>query len=320
MRTFLQPVNLPERCYLEEVLMWVAFQRLPVAFYSLDGKDVRESDEMEYEPAVAESQLTEDETRRAGIPPDPNWVALLEGNHLLSVAHYDKYLAESNLDAELREKWTAEREASRIFENKCEAWRPLYEQAIEYPTSRIFIALKEGRLTAKGRLLPALDTDEAVAILADRDQHILDVEISAIQPSFWTLRGIDFEASAARSASAHYCHISFLTDEVLSTFPGDREEVSGVERIGDTFVLSEKTHRMHASLHRGRPPYPWDAFHIEVAELLRRGELPEKKEAAIEHFRSWFEQEHRIEPSRSAVGEKLKPYYDRFVKAGRQKT
>jgi hypothetical protein len=68
------------------------------------------------------------------------------------------------------------------------------------------------------------------------------------------------------------------------------------------------------SLHRGRPAYPWDAFHLEVAALLGRNELPDKKEAAIEHFRDWFRREHGIPASRSVVGEKLKPYYDRFLK------
>jgi hypothetical protein len=42
--------------------------------------------------------------------------------------------------------------------------------------------------------------------------------------------------------------------------------------------------------------------------------LPDKKEAAIEHFRDWFRREHGIPASRSVVGEKLKPYYDRFLK------
>ncbi len=39
MPTFLQPVALPERCYLEEVLYWVAFQRLPVVAFTYDGQD-----------------------------------------------------------------------------------------------------------------------------------------------------------------------------------------------------------------------------------------------------------------------------------------
>jgi len=57
---------------------------------------------------------------------------------------------------------------------------------------------------------------------------------------------------------------------------------------------------------------------LEVAAVLQRGELPVKKEAGIEYFRSWFEREHGVKASRSAVGEKLKPYYDKFLKGGQK--
>jgi hypothetical protein len=46
MATFLQPVAVPERCYLFEVLLWLAFQRLPIAASDMEGKDIRDSDEI----------------------------------------------------------------------------------------------------------------------------------------------------------------------------------------------------------------------------------------------------------------------------------
>jgi hypothetical protein len=33
---FLQQVELPEKCLLNEVLLWVAFRRLPIAQYSME--------------------------------------------------------------------------------------------------------------------------------------------------------------------------------------------------------------------------------------------------------------------------------------------
>ena len=59
---------------------------------------------------------------------------------------------------------------------------------------------------------------------------------------------------------------------------------------------------------------------MEVADLLHRNSMPDKKEAAIEYFQSWFEREHGIRPSRAAVGEKLKLYFDKFIKSARQKS
>jgi hypothetical protein len=92
-----------------------------------------------------------------------------------------------------------------------------------------------------------------------------------------------------------------------------------VESFGDSFILHDRSNIVLRVSVRGRPPYPWDAFHLEVAGLVRRDELPAKKEAAIEHFQAWFKRKLGIRPSRAAVGEKLKPYYDEFVKASQNR-
>lgn len=319
MPTFFQPVELSERCFLEEVLYWVAFERLPIAVYWDDGKEIRESDEIDYEPEIVDRVLTETETERAGMPPDPRWRATIEEKTHLPSAHYDRYLADPDLDPDLRKSWTLERERSVAYEQECEAWQAHFEEAIEFPRSKIFVALKEGRLPAKGKLLPSLDLDEAIETLDTKDQSILDIEPKDIPPSFWTLKGTNFESSSAQNSFAHYFHISCLTDDVLRAFPGSREEIVGVARIGDTLILSDRPRLVRPAIKRGRPSYPWDVFHLEVADLLRREEMPDKKEAAIEYFQCWFERKHGIRPSRAAVGEKLKPYFDKFIKSARQK-
>jgi hypothetical protein len=276
---------------------------------------------MGYEPGVLRKELSDDETERAGLPPDPRWIALLQEQHYLPTDHYDKYLARDDLDADLRELWTVERDISRAFEESCLTWATHYELATEYPKSKIFVALKEARLTAMGRRLPAVDVDvdQALADLKAADQYILDLPVTEVPPSFWTLQGLNFEISAADNGVVHYCHLSLSTEEVLKLFPGERQAVVGVERVGETLILGDGLRPSQASIRRGRPPYPWDAFHLELAELLRREQVPTKKEAAIEYFQSWFEREHGVRPSRAAVGDKLKPYFDKFIKSSRQK-
>jgi hypothetical protein len=180
--------------------------------------------------------------------------------------------------------------------------------------------LKSGALRAKGRLLPVAELDRALAILEMNGGDLFDIAPTDISPPFWSLQGIEFGVSAARNESDHYCHVSFRTEDVLSVFPGEREEVTGIERIGSILVLSEKPPVAQSRTRRGRPPYPWDAFHLEMAELLARGELPKKKEAAIGHFQVWFLRKHGVTASRSVIGEKLKPYYDRFIKNVGQKS
>jgi hypothetical protein len=307
MPTFFQPVVLPERCFLREVLCWLAFQRLPIFETDHEGTDLRESTEIGgYVIEVGDSFIDADECKRANIPVDPKYLALVEGRTMLSVSHYDEMLKKyPNTDKAFRQEMENEREEARKFENECEAWKPHYLRAIEYPASRIFVALKSGQLAGSGRLLPTLDVDEATTIAEDRD--VFEIEVTEIPRDFWSLQGIDFEASTARNSIAHYCHISFRTDHVLAVFPGERELIGSVERIGNALVVADATKNPLSRMRRGRPSYPWDSFHVEIAGLLRNNALPEKKEAAIQYFQSWFSKELGIRPSRAAIGEKLTP-------------
>jgi hypothetical protein len=91
-----------------------------------------------------------------------------------------------------------------------------------------------------------------------------------------------------------------------------------VEKIGGSFVITDAAAQVYRK--RGRPPYHWEAFHLELAELIRRGDLPAKKEAAIQYFQDWLPRTLGIKPSRAAIGEKLKPYYDRFVRMADKKS
>jgi hypothetical protein len=325
MPTFLQPVAIPERCYLFEVLLWVTFLRLPIAAIGDDdGNDIRESDEIREEGGgyainVIDEYIFDEECERAGLPPDPNWRAAIEGTTTLSVKYYDDLLKQPKLTKAFRRKLRADREEALRFEADVKRWKSQYERVIEYPVSKIFVALKDGLLPAAGRLLPSVDLEQALVQLSEDGLDIVDVEPSPIPPSFWTLRGIDFHASAARSENANFCHITCATADMFSVFPGDREEILGVERVGGSFIVSETASKPLATGLRGRPPYPWDAFHLEVSSLLLEKSLPEKKEAAIQLLQDWFQRRFRIQPSRAAIGEKLTPYYETFIRKERQK-
>jgi hypothetical protein len=179
---FLQPVELPERCFLQEVLFWVAFQRLPIANFTLDGVEFRASDEIGgYAVELPDTiYLDDDECARAKIPPDPHFAQLIGERTSLSVEHYDKFLARNDLGEATRAELEAERNDAVEFEKACTAWEPYYATAIEYPASRIFVALKSGLLRAKGRLLHDLDVDTALAILSAEDRDVFDVPITDI--------------------------------------------------------------------------------------------------------------------------------------------
>jgi hypothetical protein len=166
MPTFLQAVELPNRCFLQEVLFWVAFQRLPIAQYTRDGKDLRETTEIgEYAVDYVDNYLSDEEARRVGIPIDPRWPLHPDEKVTLPVEHFDKLLAKFELDPEIRADIEAGREGAVEYQRDVETWRPYYKRAIEYPASRIFIALRSGELRATGRRLPDRGSERAFAIL-----------------------------------------------------------------------------------------------------------------------------------------------------------
>ena len=319
---YLQPAQLAEKCFLQEVLYWMSFARLPVATYSNSGKDVRDDPEtLEYEALSPDGEYLEDEECSfAGIPRDPRMVALLDENRsYLPDEFYVKWLSEAG-DSEYLERLKKDRLAAQAHRDECEAWMPNYERVVEYPKSQIFVALKGGHLQARGRRLPSVNLEESLDLLKDQERYVMGLPLTAIPASFWSLQGTDFTYSAAKSDTVHYCHIQFNTKEVLSYFPGEkREPVQSVERIGPScYVVRDDGNRMPARVARGRPPYPWEGLHVQVAAMIKRGDLPIKKEAAIQHFQDWLEEKHGVKPSRAAVGEKLKPYYDHFIRSDRK--
>ena len=318
-------------CMLNEVLLWVTFRRLPVAIRSPEeGREVREAERdmaahygytghAGYTGDLSdwESFLEDGECAAVGLPPDPRMAALREEEKYATGNWEDENEVEDEDASELdKEDWKPNWDYDPAVELKreMEAWTPKYQSAIEYPASRIYVALREGRLAASGKLLPDHDRDKALAILESQDKDICDLDTFDIPASFWSLQGIDWWSNAARNDQEHYCWIRCRTEQVLKIFPAeDRVPLSGVEKIGENVVLHEPSQKpLDSARSRGRPPFHWDAFHLEVTDLLLKRALPEKKEAAIQYFQDWIVRVLKQHPKRTAIGDKLKPYYDRY--------
>jgi len=326
---FLKPVELPKRCMLNEVLLWVAFRRVPVAMRSPEEEtEVRDAEEDMFaykgyggyagytgDLSDSESFLDDAECAALNLPPDPRTTYVKEEEKWATDNWEDEQESQPDM-LEWRPNYEQE-DLDTWFERVMQAWMPKYLSAIEYPATRIYMALREGKLTASGKLLPDLDRDKALESLETVDQRICDLETLGIPPTFWSFRGIDWWSNAARSDHEHYCWIRCRTEDLLKAFPAeDGVPLSGAEKIGDDLVLHEDSQKpLQAARPRGRPPFDWDAFHLEVTDLLMKGTLPKKKEAAISYFQDWFNRAAKQDPKRTAIGDKLKPYYDRFVKS-----
>jgi hypothetical protein len=297
--SWFEPVSLLSRCSLNEGLLWVWADRVPVHNVYRE-KNVFES-------------LQDWECERLNIPPVP------EG-----VRRAAQYLTEERLRSRNYGKMPKDAQEYHVAKGLEEAqavrqWLPVVASAMELPAAELFVKLRHGHVEAQGKLLPA-----GVAIidfLEDQNSYsrgdFSDLIDSAIPRDFWTMLGIDWLSNAVTAHGNCYCDVSMPVEVLMSQFPGQRTPVEGAQLVGDCLLINESAGgnvpKGPARI-RGRPPvFAWEAFHVEVADLLKSGLLPQKKEAAIQHMMSWFERNQGgNRPSRSAVSEKLTPYYRRF--------
>jgi hypothetical protein len=197
-------------------------------------------------------------------------------------------------------------------------WLPLVTTKMEVPATELFLKLRRGEIAATGKLLPS--GVEIIDFLEDQNSYsrgdFSDLADSIIPHDFWTIPGIDWFTNALIAHGNCYCDVSISVEALMTLFPGKRTPVDQAEFVGDYLLVKELAADSAPQRPRrapGRPPaFAWEAFHVEVADLIKSGRMPQKKEAAIQQMVSWFENTQAQKPSRSAVSEKLTPYYRRF--------
>jgi hypothetical protein len=294
-----EPVSLLTECSLNEGLLWVWADRVPVSNV--------------YREKNVFDTLQDWECERLNIPPVP------EGARRAA-----QYLTEERLRRrEFGPKDAREYHVKKGLEDAAAVrqWLPIVIAAMELPATELFLRLRRGEIDAQGKLLPA---DAQIIDFVEQDNSYSrsdfdDLTDTSIPPDFWTMAGIDWIANAVSARGSCYCDVSISVARLMNVFPGSRTRVGRAEFVGDCLLVKESDEEVaaHALPKRtpGRPPvFGWDAFHVEFADLIRSGRMPRKKEAAIEHMLSWFEStQGGKKPSRSAVSEKLTPYYRRFM-------
>jgi hypothetical protein len=298
-----EPVSLLSRCSLNEGLLWAWAERAPVSNIYRE-KNVFDS-------------LQDWECERLNIPPVP------EG-----VRRAAQYLTEERLRRRGYGKMPKDAREYHIMKGMEEAeavrqWLPLVTPAMELPATELFLRLRRGQIETLGKLLP--DGVEIIDFLEDQNSYggsdFDNLVDSVIPHDFWTMPGIDWVSNAVTANGICYCDVSMSVEALMSQFPGQRTPVDGAEFVGDCLLVKERAAgniRQPQRRALGRPPaFAWEAFHVEVADLIKSGRMPQKKEAAIQQMVSWFASTQGGQrPSRSAVSEKLTPYYRRFFSDG----
>ncbi len=298
-----EPVGLLAECSLNEALLWVWADRVPVNNM--------------YREKNAFASLGDAECEQLSIPPVPEGVR--------RVAHYFTEERLRRHFSRITPKDLPDHVEYHVSEGLEQAtatreWLGQISSPMELPATDLFLKLRRGAIKAQGKLLPpgvqVIDFIEEDNLYSRSDFDYLND--TSIPPDFWNMAGIDWIANSVSARGQCYCDVSMPVALLMSLFPGNRTPVRRAEFVGDYLLVKEtdEDDLVHPPSKRaaGRPPmFAWDAFHVEVADLIRSGRLPKKKEAAIQQMLSWFETaEGGKKPSRSAVSEKLTPYYRRF--------
>jgi hypothetical protein len=140
MITILHAVKLAERCFLSELLYWVALKRFPLEIYDLEGGEFRFSEECElYANSAIEFPVSGSECELAGLPFNPRYRALIEERTVFDaklIKEMENYI--EVLSGADREYLIARRQEAVATLKEVEGWDREFEQFLEYFKSRLF--------------------------------------------------------------------------------------------------------------------------------------------------------------------------------------
>lgn len=319
--TILVPNALAERCYLPEALLWLAVYRFPLAEILENGVDARESMERidGCEPTDSYlDTLSDEECARVGLPPNPTFEEMVSGD-----VHLEPEMLRSILKIRRgadRAKLERDLEESITFHERRDAWDLECKSFLDRYKAKLFLALREGTLAASGKRLPKATYSESMEQFDDEGYGNWFLEPwVAIPSSFWISDAIDWGNSDAEGRGVAYSLILIRTRELLQCFPPPPSEpINDVVKVGGTLVRSnEAALQAIKRSFTGRPSLNWDQFGVEVARRVKAGNLPEKQEAFIAEMQLWCRERWNREVARSTLLQKIKPYYDEFVRVSK---
>ena len=323
----LRPDEPPRVCFLREVILRRGFGIYPTGYWDDKGRDIREKPEdPEYFTAPVpddtgdQTYLSQKQTDFAGLPPDPSMQAALADDMHFELVHYDKMISMLNNSQNDMSEGIAglldDRARAREFWERYGDWRQLHDAYVDQFQLELLLALRKGSIQAFGRRLPRVDRERTLRLFERLGTDPGDIEPTPIPQALWVSNHVDWEECSLTSKSEAYVWVHVLVEDMIKLFPP--QSMFPTEKLlplGDCYAVADSLMSPLPKGHsgtRGRPSLPWEGFYVEVARLYRDGQMPQKKEAAIQHFQTWFEKELGIEASRSAVGQKLKPFFDRL--------
>jgi hypothetical protein len=262
-----------------------------------------------------EDPLSDEECAKADLPPNPEHRRLESGDFLNKPDFYIRLLERVEYE-DIRKRYAQQLIEAETFVAQKKEWDAEFEAFIDLHKTRLFLELREGRIHALGQELPQPSFIGSLVELEESGwEGWHNIEWQTIPPDFWISTKINWAESWAEGKTTAYCLILMDFKELFNHFPPRTEISDGVVKIGNAFAQdTNKTTVPTRTMQRGRPSYDWDAFHLEVAKRLLQGNVPAKKEAFVADMQDWCKDNWHREIGRSTVSQKLKPYYDQFIR------
>jgi hypothetical protein len=318
-KTILIPQAVAEICYLSEALMWVAINRFPLGALIEEGYDARR--ELDYieglDPNFGDdSPVTDAECARVGLSVNPTYGAGISGDAHRAPEDLKNLLSADGLRDDNRQWLERELAESVAFNEACKRWDEEFKDFVDVHSSRLFLALREGRLVAEGIKLPESSREASLIRLDEMNWTGWGLSKWVSIPSdFWHSNKINWEKSWAEGRGAAFALIQVKADGLFACFPPPAPEAANVVKVANDLVPLEQTGDEPGTPNlRGRPPLNWDSFHLELAKRINSNALPEKQEALVAEMQAWCKRNWRRDVGRSTVLQKIKPYYDLLVR------
>ena len=322
MKLLLEPHWIAKECFLYEALLWGGFYRYPKSEIVPDHIDIRfDRDAQEdFEPYLPNDYgyIESEEAIRVGLPPNPEYEAIFDEKiYMLSTPDTINKLLKLTIEESEKEKLKKELVESEEQAKIKTEWDKKYEAYIELVESKLFIALREGKIKAYGRKLPHHDFDTAIGILdgSEKSWTWFDMEHEEIPTTFWRISGIDWSQSSAQNGESHYFHIYVKTYEAMEVFPAPiGEEAKTVSLVAGQYILDEdEIKNIKMPTKRGRPSLDWNSFYLELTDRIKSDDLPDKQESFIAEMQDWCIKNWGQQVGRSTLLQKISPFYKKYV-------
>ncbi len=312
MKKIFEETEIAEYCFLFEALKWTGFTQYPKKMYGEKAIDVRLDDSWQenYEaelPSYESKFISSDEAERVGLPKNPDWEELISDEDIFTHPNDSDFLRKM-LKYEHSDKEKSELEkklkSAEEHQKKQAAWEKLYDSYIELYKSKLFVALREGKIFAMGRVIPEDESDDNWSYWTDNKHEPISKEV-------WSLSNIDWDNSTLKDKSHHYCHILVKVDDLLQCFPEpEPDEIKQVSVIAGQHVIDEAA-PANAKIRakRGRKSLAWQEFYVEVAARLKAANIPDKQEAFVAEMQEWCMKAWGKEVGRSTILEKVSPFF-----------